>query len=85
MSEIQAVLWEVVDGTLRELREQFSSDLGCYWDARRIHNAQVEMLQVWQMNKARDFCAPCTAQSHDIKCCDMLHTVSPIIHSMYAA
>ena len=65
-SALQAVLWEVVDGTLRELREQFSSDLGQYWDARRIYNAQVEMLQVWQMHKARDLPAPCTEQPQEV-------------------
>ena len=43
---VQAVLWEVVDGTLRDMREQFASDLGLYWDARRIHQAQLEALQV---------------------------------------
>lgn len=43
---VQAVLWEVVDGTLQDMREQFASDLGLYWDARRIHQAQLEALQV---------------------------------------
>lgn len=40
------MLWEVVDTTLRDDREQFSSDLGQYWDARRIYQAQADLLQV---------------------------------------
>ena len=43
---MQAVLWQVVDVTLKELRKQYFADLDSFWDARNIYQAQLQVLQV---------------------------------------
>ncbi len=44
---MQAVLWQVVDATLKEIRRQYFADLDSFWDARNIYQAQLQALQVW--------------------------------------
>ncbi|KAL0047340.1 hypothetical protein WJX82_000943 [Trebouxia sp. C0006] len=41
----EAVLWQVVDVTLKELRKQYFADLDSFWDARNIYQAQLQVLQ----------------------------------------
>ncbi len=43
---MQAVLWQVVDTTLKETRKQYFADLDSFWDARNIYQAQLQALQV---------------------------------------
>ena len=43
---MQAVLWQVVDATLKETRKQYFADLDSFWDARNIYQAQLQALQV---------------------------------------
>lgn len=43
---LQAILWEVVDATLQQLRLQFFANLEAFWDARSIYQAQLEAQQV---------------------------------------
>ncbi len=45
-SAMQAVLWQVVDATLKEIRKQYFADLDSFWDARNIYQAQLQALQV---------------------------------------
>lgn len=42
---VQAVLWQVVDITLREIRKQFFADIGSFWDARDLYHAQLQALK----------------------------------------
>ena len=43
---MQAVLWQVVDATLKEIRKQYFADLDSFWDARNMYQAQLQALQV---------------------------------------
>lgn len=43
---MQAVLWQVVDNSLKEIRKQYFADLDSFWDARNIYRAQLQALQV---------------------------------------
>ena len=43
---LQAVLRQVVDATLKEIRKQYFADLDSFWDARNIYQAQLQALQV---------------------------------------
>jgi len=45
---MQAVLWQVVDATLKAIRKQYFADLDSFWDARNIYQAQLQALQVRQ-------------------------------------
>ena len=46
MHPLQAVLWQVTDATLRQVRRQFSANLEAFWDARSIYHAQLQAQQV---------------------------------------
>ncbi|DBA74717.1 TPA: hypothetical protein ACH3X2_009379 [Trebouxia sp. C0005] len=41
----EAVLWQVVDNSLKEIRKQYFADLDSFWDARNIYRAQLQALQ----------------------------------------
>lgn len=45
-SMVQAILWQVVDSKLQNIRKQFAAELDAFWDARNIYQAQLEAHQV---------------------------------------
>lgn len=46
----QAVLWQVVDAKLQNIRKHFSTELDAFWDTRNIYQAQLEAHQVFCMS-----------------------------------